>query len=160
MSSTSDGTYAGLSSLAIINLGIWIPIIVIISAYFMCSTKYRYCRSIRTGEWCCFIKRNDDESDSDNSIILPSIHEGRINDVHSDIYRISSNLGFESLEELQLWYNNFEETRQVPQSAGNSNNSTRIDIDITGRNTPPPTYASLYSDDEDVPSYDDLPKLV
>ena len=112
MSSASDGSYGGLSALAIINLGIWIPIIVMISAYFMCSTKYRYCKSIHTGKWCCFIKSCNDDEDFVDSIILRNDVESRVNDNDSDIYRISSGIGFESLEELQLWYNNFEENRQ------------------------------------------------
>lgn len=157
MSSTSDGSYGGLSALAIINLGIWIPIIVMISAYFMCSTKYRYCKSIRTGKWCCLIRRSNDEEDFDNAIILRNDVESRVNDNDSDIYRISSGIGFESLEELQLWYNNFEENRQQPHTGVIQNNSTRRNA---GRSTPPPSYASLYSRDDDVPSYDDLPKFV
>ena len=157
MSSTSDGSYGGLSALAIINLGIWIPIIVMISAYFMCSTKYRYCKSIRTGKWCCLIKRSNDVEDFDNAIILRNEVGSRVNDNDSDIYRISSGIGFESLEELQLWYNNFEENREQPHTGVISNSSTRRNA---GRSTPPPSYASLYSRDDDVPSYDDLPKFV
>ena len=157
MSSSSDGSYGGLSALAIINLGIWIPIIVMISAYFMCSTKYRYCKSIQTGKWCCFIKSCNDDEDFVDSIILRNDVESRVNDNDSDIYRISSGIGFESLEELQLWYNNFEENRQQARAGVRQNDTTRSN---TGRSTPPPSYASLYSRDDDVPSYDDLPKFV
>ena len=159
MSSTSDGaTYGGLSALAIINLGIWIPIIVMISAYFMCSTKYRYCKSIRTGEWCCYIKRIDIEGDSDDTIMLRNVLEGRVNSDEPDIYRISPNIGFDSLEELQQWYNNFEENRHIQQSRSHPNNTIRNNTTVAA--TPPPSYASLFSRDDDVPSYDDLPKLV
>merc|ERR1712133_204803 len=144
MSSTSDGaTYGGLSALAIINLGIWIPIIVMISAYFMCSAKYRYCKSIRTGEWCCYIKRMDIEGDSDDTIMLRNVLERRVNSDEPDIYRISPNIGFDSLEQIQ-------QSRSHPKITTRNNTSVAA--------TPPPSYASLFSRDDDVPSYDDLPK--
>ena len=163
MSSSSDG-YGGLSPVVIINLGIWVPILVMFSAYFLCSTKYKCFKNTNTGKWCCSIcKRNpNDTVDSglDHSIIM-NIIQSRSDDqeFNREVFSISTDLGFETMEDLQLWYNNYEESRSVQASLATNNNQSPINK--YGRAAPPPSYASLFSSNDDgLPSYDDLPKLV
>ena len=154
MSSSSDG-YAGLSALAIINLAIWIPIIVMVSAYYSCSTKYRGCRNTMTGECCFKCKGNSDDS-MDESVLMSIIETGSDDpDFDPNIYSISNSIGFDSVEELQIWYNNFEQRRTMQSISRNG--QRRFNSRIA---TPPPSYASLYSHNDDLPFYDDLPNLV
>ena len=160
MSSSSDGS-SGIISFCIISLGISIPILVMITSYFICSPKYRCCKNTRTRLWCCNLKGND-AVDSDRDSILLDELERRSDDEnsHRDIYRISSTLGFNTIQELQTWYNNFEGNRSAAETGSSNIRRNNRMNNTTGRITPPPSYASLYSCNDDVPSYDDLPKLV
>ena len=152
MSSSSDG-YGGLTSFCIISLGVSIPILVMISAYFICSPKYRCCKNTTTRSWCCNLTGNDTVDSDTDAIILDELE-------NQDIYRISSTIGFETIQELQTWYNNFEGNRSAAEAGSSNIRRNNRRNNTTGRITPPPSYASLYSYNDDVPSYDDLPKLV
>ena len=162
MSSSSDGfSGSGLASFCVISLGISIPILIMLTSYFICSPKYRCCKNTRTRAWCCNLRGND-AVDSDTDSILLDVLERRSEDEnsHRDIYRISSTIGFETIQELQTWYNNFEGNRSAAEAGSSNITRNNRRNNTTGRITPPPSYASLYSYNDDVPSYDDLPKLV
>ena len=153
MSSSSD-SYDGLSPVTIINLGIWVPICVMVVAYFVCSTKYKCCKNTRTGLCCCNIKQGDvADRGRDHTIVMSTI-EDRNQNHHQDIYRISSGQAFETLDELQYWYDNFEENSSSPESVANRtcNNGWTT--------PPPPSYESLFPCSDNVSTCADLPKPV
>ena len=132
-----------------------------LTSYFICSPKYKCCRNQRTGLWCCSLNGNDTVDSDDHSILLNTLGGQSDNeDSDQNIYRISSTIGFETIQELQIWYNNFEGNRSAAEAGSSNVRRNNRRNNTTGTITPPPSYASLYSHDDDVPSYDDLPKLV
>ena len=76
-------------------------------------------------------------------------------DVRQDIYRISTGEAFQTLEELQSWYNNFEHNRL--SQVGSESHNNRYN---NGRTTPPPSYETLFPCSDNILSCTSLQKHV
>ena len=144
--SSSNDDLGGPSPVLIINLGIWIPIVIMVFAYFSCSSQYRCCKNVKNGRWCCDIRNGDDIDRGRDHAIMMQEQSGNPQPLQN-IYSITNAHTLSAArEQLQHWYDNFETHRSNDNNGARSSNLQSVSgVRNSGRETPPPSYDSLFS---------------